>query len=33
MYGLILFVLGIVTAFNMLVFAYERRLARQARPA
>jgi NitT/TauT family transport system permease protein len=29
MYGLILFVLGIATAFNLLVFAYERRLARQ----
>ena len=29
MYGLILFVLCIATAFNLLVFAYERRLARQ----
>ena len=29
MYGLILFVLGIATTFNLLVFAYERRLARQ----
>jgi len=29
MYGLILFVLSIATVFNLLVFAYERRLARQ----
>ena len=29
MYGLILLVLCIATAFNLLVFAYERRLARQ----
>jgi NitT/TauT family transport system permease protein len=29
MYGLILFVLGVVTTFNMLVYAYERRLARR----
>jgi NitT/TauT family transport system permease protein len=29
MYGLILFVLAVVTAFNMLVYAYERRLARR----
>ena len=29
MYGLILFVLCIVTVFNMLVYAYERQLARQ----
>jgi len=29
MYALILFVLGIVTAFNMAVYAYERRLARR----
>ena len=29
MYGLILFVLGVVTAFNMLVYAYERRLAKR----
>jgi len=29
MYGVILFVLCIATAFNLLVFAYERRLARQ----
>ena len=29
MYGLILFVLCIAIAFNLLVFAYERRLARQ----
>lgn len=29
MYGLILFVLGVVTVFNMLVYAYERRLARR----
>lgn len=28
MYGLILFVLAIATSFNLLVFAYERRLAR-----
>ncbi len=31
MYGLILFVLGVVTAFNMLVYAYERHLAKEAR--
>jgi NitT/TauT family transport system permease protein len=29
MYGLILFVLGVVTAFNMLVYAYERHLAKR----
>jgi NitT/TauT family transport system permease protein len=29
MYGLILFVLAVVTAFNMLVYAYERQLARR----
>ena len=29
MYGLILFVLCIAIVFNLLVFAYERRLARQ----
>jgi hypothetical protein len=29
MYGLILFVLGVVTAFNMLVYGYERYLAKR----
>jgi NitT/TauT family transport system permease protein len=29
MYGLILFVLGVVTVFNMLVYAYERHLAKR----
>ena len=29
MYGLILFVLGVVTAFNMLVYGYERHLAKR----
>ncbi|HSI01255.1 MAG TPA: ABC transporter permease [Reyranella sp.] len=32
MYGVILFVLCIATVFNLLVFAYERRLARQRGP-